>query len=78
MEYDPGNRAVAATILFLPSLAGLFLGGFAANRLWPGQDADFLLGCAGGFALGLLATAILARARLFRPSARLIGRDKSA
>lgn len=53
VAYRSANAAVASLVMFLPSLAGLFFGGFAWQRLAGRTDRNFLLGCLAGFVLGL-------------------------
>lgn len=73
VAYRKANAAVAAAILFVPALAGLFLGGFLANRLWGEGDGVFLAGCAIGFVLGLAVTFVVNRFfPSLKPSVRLV------
>ncbi|MCC8166700.1 MAG: SoxR reducing system RseC family protein [Planctomycetes bacterium] len=78
VAYRGANQAVAAVILFLPGLIGLFFGGFAANRWWGGEDMTFLAGCLGGLAAGMLFTFIVARtSRSLRPDVRIVSPELS-
>lgn len=73
IAYRAANAATAALAMFLPSLLGLFFGGFAASRLFGEGDGVFLLGCFGGLALGLAVSVVLARkSTALRPEIRLL------
>lgn len=56
LAYREANPALAAGILFLPALAGLMTGGFAAERFFGQGNGTFLCGAFGGFLLGLAIT----------------------
>ncbi|MCC8109068.1 MAG: SoxR reducing system RseC family protein [Planctomycetes bacterium] len=78
VAYRGANQAVAAVLLFLPGLIGLFFGGFLANRWWGGEDMTFLAGCLGGLAAGVIFTFIVARtSRRLRPDVRIVSPDLS-
>ncbi len=78
VAYRGANQAVAAVLLFLPGLLGLFFGGFLANRWWGGEDMTFLAGCLGGLAAGVLFTFIVARtSRSLRPDVRIVSPELS-
>lgn len=68
--YHAGKQGVAALVMFLPSLVGLLLGGFAAQRLFGGEgDGLFLAGAAAGLGLGLAMTFALSRLLPLGPKA---------
>ncbi|MCC8190851.1 MAG: SoxR reducing system RseC family protein [Planctomycetes bacterium] len=82
-DYRPGDRvrirlktanpAWAAAVLFLPALAGLLLGGWAAVRLGYAAALPFLVACAGGLSAGLGVTWTLSRCvSWLRTEARLL------
>lgn len=75
IAYRGANPAVASIIMFVPSLVGLFLGGFAANRIWGESDGLFLAGCFGGLIVGLGLTLALSRIHSLRPVARLLSQS---
>ncbi len=52
--YHSANPALAATVLFVPTLLGLLAGGWLGT--WLGGDGIFLLGCAVGVVAGLAVT----------------------
>ncbi len=54
VEYHGANPAVAATVLFVPTLIGLLAGGWLGAAL--GGDGIFLVGCALGVGAGLAVT----------------------
>lgn len=71
--YRAANAAVAALIMFLPALVGLFFGGFVVNRYWGDGDGLFLIGCFAGLALGLAVTFAVSRlSTALRPDIRLL------
>lgn len=73
VAYRAANAAVAAFIMFLPALLGLFFGGFIANRLAGEGDGIFVLGCLAGVVLGLAVTFVVSRASTaLRPDIRLL------
>lgn len=73
VAYRETNPALAALVMFVPSLLGLFFGGFAANRLWHASDGIFLAGCLVGLLAGLAATFVLYRlSSALKPAARLV------
>lgn len=75
IAYRAANRAVAALVMFLPALLGVFFGGFAANALAGEGDGIFLLGCFSGLALGVLFTFVAARSSgALKPEIRLLSR----
>ncbi len=59
ISYHGANPALAATVLFVPTLLGLLAGGWLGT-VW-GGNGIFLLGCALGVAAGLAVTYGLAR-----------------
>lgn len=61
IAYRPTNAALAAIVMFLPSLLGLFFGGFIGHWMAGESDSTFLIGCFAGFFLGLALSFILAR-----------------
>lgn len=74
IAYHGSNPAVAAAIMFLPPLVGLFLGGYLANHFRSGSDGYLLLGCLLGIVAGLAGTFLLSRlVRGMRPEAKLVG-----
>lgn len=73
VEYRGANPAVAALIMFVPALIGLFAGGLIGNRYGEGSDGILLLGCLVGLVLGLVVSIVLSKARSLRPEARLLG-----
>lgn len=75
VAYRGANPAVAAVIMFVPALIGLFLGGFIGNRFWSGSDGILLAGCLLGLGLGVAATYGISQLRSLRPEARLLGGD---
>ena len=71
VAYRVANPAVAAGIMFLPSLAGLFLGGFIGHGLQRG-DMYFLAGCFIGLAAGVGVSCLLGRLKPLKPKTRLL------
>ncbi|MDR3077861.1 MAG: SoxR reducing system RseC family protein [Planctomycetota bacterium] len=68
--YQPPNLTLAALVMFLPSLAGLFLGGIAARRWLAESDGIFLAGMLAGFVAGLVLSFVFNRlTTLVRPRA---------
>ncbi|MDR1519579.1 MAG: SoxR reducing system RseC family protein [Planctomycetota bacterium] len=59
--YRPPRPLLALPALFLPALAGLFLGGGAAQALTGGGDMTFVVGSLAGLAAGIGLTAVLPR-----------------
>ncbi len=73
VAYRRANPAVAASILFVPTLAGLFAGGMAANGLIGPGDGIFLAGTAAGVIIGLGITYAFGRwSRSLAPKFRLL------
>lgn len=72
VRYIPAHAGFAGMALFLPSLIGLALGGWAGWRLG-NSDAALLAGCAAGLLLGVGATFALNRiVRSLHPYAELL------
>ena len=76
VAYREVNPAIASAVLFLPSLTGLFLGGFLAHYFWSGGDGAFLAGCGAGLLAGMAAT--IAAGRLLRTTEREVRLEDDA
>lgn len=73
VAYRPTNAALAALVMFLPALLGLFVGGVIGHRLGGGSDAGLLAGCFIGFAAGVGASFAAARlSPALKPLVRLL------
>lgn len=73
VAYRATNAAVAAAIMFVPALVGLFFGGFIGNRFWGEGDGIFIVGCLAGLVVGLGLTFVVSRAStILRPEIRLL------